>query len=66
LVIHDHGDKEVLFDHALALSEALPSAMLSATQGLGHRRILRDAAVIEQAVRFITAPAATLSISPAA
>lgn len=66
LVIHDRGDKEVLFDHALAISESLPSAALHATEGLGHRRILRDAAVIEQAVRFVTAPAATRSVSPAA
>lgn len=66
LVIHDREDKEVLFDHALALSETLPAATLSVTEGLGHRRILRDAAVIEQAVRFVSAGPARLSISPAA
>ncbi|HTU63083.1 MAG TPA: hypothetical protein VMF89_31705, partial [Polyangiales bacterium] len=66
LVIHDREDKEVFFDHALALSAALPSATLVTTTGLGHRRILRDASVIGQAVRFVAAPPVTLGISPAA
>ncbi len=66
LVIHDRHDKEVFFEHALAISAALPSATLITTEGLGHRRILRDAAVIEQAVRFIAAAPVTLDMSPAA
>lgn len=67
LVVHDRHDKEVLFDHALAISEALPAATLSVTVGLGHRRILRDAAVVERAVAFIAgARHERLSISPAA
>ncbi|ABC82869.1 alpha/beta fold hydrolase [Anaeromyxobacter dehalogenans] len=50
LVIHDPGDREVPFADGAALAEGWPTARLIATQGLGHRRILRDAAVIAAAV----------------
>lgn len=66
LIIHDRDDKEVFFNHALAFSRALPSATLVATEGLGHRRILRDPDVIERAVRFIAAAPGAHEISPAA
>jgi pimeloyl-ACP methyl ester carboxylesterase len=53
LVVHDRGDREVPFEHANAIVRAMPEATLVATDGLGHRRILRDASVIAMAVRFI-------------
>lgn len=53
LVIHDRSDKIVPFEHGLALVAALPKASLMETQQLGHRRILRDANVIEAALRFV-------------
>jgi pimeloyl-ACP methyl ester carboxylesterase len=66
LVVHDRGDKEVPFEHANAITRALPAATLVATDGLGHRRILRDASIIDLAVRFIAEHETALTISPAA
>ena len=53
LVVHDAGDREVQLAQGQALARAWPGAQLTTTEGLGHRRILRDPAVIEQAVEFI-------------
>jgi pimeloyl-ACP methyl ester carboxylesterase len=50
LVVHDRDDREVGFHHGERLAALWPHAQLVATEGLGHRRILRDAAVIEQVV----------------
>jgi pimeloyl-ACP methyl ester carboxylesterase len=52
LLIHDRDDQEVPFDHALAIWSANPTAEFLATRGLGHRRILKDAAVIERITSF--------------
>ncbi len=64
LVIHDRADREVSFEHGERLAAAWPRAQLVATDGLGHRRILRDDAVISQTVEFarhaIPAPASDL------
>lgn len=57
LLIHDADDKEVVLQHAEALLKIYPSARLIRTQGLGHTRILKDNAVIEAAVTFVTAGA---------
>lgn len=53
LVIHDEDDSDVPLRFGRALAEAWPNARLVITRGLGHRRILRDAAVMEAAVEFI-------------
>lgn len=53
LVIHDAGDREVPWSDGEAIASAWPSARLLTTEGLGHRRILRDAAVIEETVAFL-------------
>lgn len=67
LLIHDRGDKEVPFTHAQAFLDALPSIELVATEGLGHRRILRDPGVIALAVHFIgRRTQERVSLSPAA
>jgi pimeloyl-ACP methyl ester carboxylesterase len=50
LVLHDRADREVPFAHATALAAAWPAAHLVATDGLGHRRILRDRDVIARIV----------------
>lgn len=52
LVVHDHGDREVPFLSAQAIHRAWPGAELLATEGLGHRRVLSDGAVVQRAVRF--------------
>ena len=55
LFIHDRADAEVDFAH-LARFEALwPGCESMATDGLGHYRVLKDAAVIARAVGFIAA-----------
>lgn len=61
LVIHDTGDREVPFHHGEAYAAAWPGAKLMRTEGLGHRRILRDPGVIAAAMAFLRegAPIAT-------
>lgn len=53
LVIHDRRDREVAFEHGERVARALGAAELVATDGLGHRRILKDPAVIERAVEWL-------------
>ncbi len=53
LLIHDREDQEVPFAHAKLLQSSSQDARLLETQGLGHRRILRDPLVISQTVDFI-------------
>lgn len=53
LLVHDEKDYEVSMEHPLALSKAYPSARLLKTSGLGHTRILKDDAVIQEIVTFI-------------
>jgi pimeloyl-ACP methyl ester carboxylesterase len=53
LVIHDRDDREVPFVHGERLAAAWPHARLLETHGLGHRRILRDPAVLAAAVDIV-------------
>jgi pimeloyl-ACP methyl ester carboxylesterase len=50
LVIHDHDDADVPVTEGRNLADHWPKGRLLETQGLGHRRILRDQAVIRAAV----------------
>ena len=59
LVVHDDGDRDVAPIHGRRLVAAWPGSHLVTTDGLGHRRILRDPAVVGAAVDFITAGAPT-------
>ncbi len=52
LLVHDRDDMEIPFEHALKIQQTLQHAELIATSGLGHRRILKDGAVIDQITRF--------------
>jgi len=54
LVVHDRADREVGPEHGRAIADAWPGARLLQTEGLGHRRLLRDPAVTDEAVRFVT------------
>ncbi|MES2149379.1 MAG: alpha/beta hydrolase [Pseudomonadota bacterium] len=56
LVVHDHDDSTVPYAAAQVLMAALPDAQLFSTRGLGHRRVLKDRAVIEALVRFVGQP----------
>lgn len=53
LVIHDRDDAEIPFADAQAIAAQWPAAQLYVTEGLGHRRILLDPAVIAMAVGFM-------------
>jgi len=53
LVIHDRDDREVPTLHAEKLAQAWGHARLVLTGGLGHRKILRDPAVIARVVDSI-------------
>ncbi|HEU0030873.1 MAG TPA: alpha/beta fold hydrolase [Kofleriaceae bacterium] len=64
LVIHDRTDREVSIEHGRRLAAQWPKAELVTTDGLGHRRILRDPDVIARTVAFaahaVTVPASDL------
>jgi pimeloyl-ACP methyl ester carboxylesterase len=53
LFVHDRGDAEVPFEHALRLSGRLPGARLIKTHGLGHYRLLREPSVVRAVVDFV-------------
>jgi pimeloyl-ACP methyl ester carboxylesterase len=53
LLVHDRDDAEVPWADGAALASAWPGARLLTTAGLGHRRILREPAVVSAAVGFV-------------
>jgi pimeloyl-ACP methyl ester carboxylesterase len=53
LLVHDRGDDEVPFETSQRLAVTVPGAELLLTDGLGHHRIIRDAAVVERMVGFL-------------
>lgn len=52
-IFHDRGDREVPHGEGEAIAAAWPGAEIELTRGLGHRRILKDPAVIEAAATFL-------------
>jgi len=54
LVITDRGDPQASYHSVVRLAGEL-GAPLMTTQGLGHNRILRDAAVVHRVLDFVTA-----------
>jgi pimeloyl-ACP methyl ester carboxylesterase len=53
LLVHDRDDDTTTYDDALHYARTLPHARLVATEGLGHRKILRDERVIREVVGFL-------------
>jgi pimeloyl-ACP methyl ester carboxylesterase len=53
LLIHDSHDVDIPWQEGHAVAQEWSNARFIKTSGLGHRRILRDATVIESVVRFI-------------
>jgi len=53
LIIHDHDDLEVPFSEAESIQRHWKNAVLIPTNGLGHRRIVRDPIVLERVVAFM-------------
>ena len=52
LVVHDRDDAEIPWADGAAVAAAWPGAELVTTHRLGHRRILRDQAVVERVRDF--------------
>ncbi len=65
LVVHDTEDSDVPIANGHVYAQA-PNARLLVTDGLGHRRILRDLHVVQASVRFIAErrDTATLHLAP--
>ena len=57
LVVHDRHDAETPAAGSEALAAAWPGADLLLTEGLGHRRVLWEDAVVERVIGFVTAAA---------
>jgi len=58
LLMHDKEDHDVPWQQGEALARAWPGAAWVRTQGLGHRRILRDPDVVARVVAFMAESAA--------
>lgn len=61
LVVHDRDDPEVSFENALDLGAYWPGSVLFETQGLGHRKPLRDTSVWEAIERHLNVIQPTLT-----
>lgn len=57
LIVHDKDDVEIPFARGSALHARWPGAVFKETAGLGHRKILRDPAVVDDVVAFVDARA---------
>ena len=53
LIIHCEDDKEAMKEIALTLHSEMNNSVLHLTEGLGHRRILRDEKVAEKVLNFL-------------
>lgn len=53
LVVHDRQDSINRFADGVAYTEAITGARLLATEGLGHRKILKDDEVLRQVAAFL-------------
>ncbi len=57
LVVHDRHDKECPYSVGASVAAAWPNGRLMTTSGLGHQRILADAAVVAAVVAHVVEPA---------
>ena len=55
LVVHDTGDLDVPFEHGRRIAAAWPGSRFIRVEGLGHRRLLRDARVVAEVTEFLDA-----------
>lgn len=53
LLVHDEDDRDVPISHAVEMNRKWKEARFIRTSGLGHRRILRDATVIDECLDFL-------------
>jgi hypothetical protein len=54
LVLSDRADKEADHQDGARIARAWPGAELVLSDGLGHRRILRDEETIKRIVEFVS------------
>ncbi len=57
LVVHDEDDREISWKDGSVVASAAKNGRLLTTRGLGHRRVIRDANVIDAITRFMSDPA---------
>jgi pimeloyl-ACP methyl ester carboxylesterase len=55
LIVHDREDQDTFWREGAALAEAWPGARMITTEGLGHRRILREPTIVQAATEFVAA-----------
>lgn len=53
LIVHDPSDRDVPWSHGESIAQAWPGSRLLRAEGLGHRRLLRDPAILTAATEFI-------------
>jgi pimeloyl-ACP methyl ester carboxylesterase len=53
LLIHDQDDEEIPYQHSVRIRSDSSGVELFQTQGLGHHRLLGNAAVIKRVVQFV-------------
>ncbi len=53
LILHDRDDDVVPWRQGKAFAQSWRHAQFRLTEGLGHRRILRDPSVLQEVVRFV-------------
>ena len=53
LIVHCEDDREAMKEIAITLHSDMKNSVLHMTQGLGHRRILRDQRVAERVMSFL-------------
>jgi pimeloyl-ACP methyl ester carboxylesterase len=53
LVVHDPADRDVPWAHGESIAQAWSGSRLLRAEGLGHRRLLRDPAILAAATEFI-------------
>lgn len=56
LIVSDKRDKEVDYHDGMGIAEAWTGATLRLSDGLGHRRILKDQHTVDAILDFVTAP----------
>jgi len=54
LVITDRGDRQTAYTDVVDFAESIKAPLVT-TEGLGHRKILRDPAVVQRVVDFVSA-----------
>ena len=65
LVITDRGDRQTPYADVVDFAETIDAPLVT-TEGLGHRKILRDPAVVERVVEFVGARRCLPTVEPQA